>query len=533
MSLPQPSRSIETESRTAGIRSADSSRRAESDSSTRQAGPAGDGHAAVDRPTVSALLPPDAHPRQKKTSHMFRTLLWMSQLVVAIGVGYWFASTRAQPDTRIHLPSEMTAGHADTTSDAVPVTTTRIARRQVQRSIDAVGNLHGYDELTLKTKVSGRVSRILHDFADRVEPGALLLELDPTDAQLAVEQAKRSLNSELAKWGFADLPQPNTDLTQLPTVVSAKLRSDWSKSQYARLTALQTRGSASIEELEQAKTNSLVAESDYANQLLLARAGAATAQLKKAELDIAEQQLREMNIYVPQREDIAGLDAPKYTITDRYVTEGAWLAVGSDVFRLVIDDVLKLRLSIPEKHAAGVRVGQKVEVETMASAAPAIGTIVRIGPSVDPETRTFQIEAEVPNLNATLKTGGFAKARIIVDEAATATTIPLSALVTFAGVQKVFVLDGDQVSEVQVKLGQQTAEWIEIVEPALPTSAEVIVSGQSLLADGSIVRLRDAVGETPAIEIGTESNTATPTKSISNESSVLPGSAAREGEAAQ
>jgi RND family efflux transporter MFP subunit len=425
-----------------------------------------------------------------KGRKLVRIALWTFQIGLALGLGYWLASARAGREERIDLPAA--ALEPAGKGEAVAVTIAPVERRHIERAIDAVGTLHGYDELTLKTKISGRVARIHHDFADRVEPGELLVEIDPTDSLLAVEQAKRSLNSELAKWGFQDVPAANADLTQLPTVVAAKVRLDWSNSQLSRLGTLQTRGSATAEELEQARTNALVAQSDYANQLLLARAGAANAQLKKSELAIAEQQLRETKVYVPVREAADdALKGARYTITDRYVTEGAWLAAGSDLFRLVIDETLKLRLSIPEKHASAVRIGQRVEVSTLTAAEPVVGRVTRIGPSVDPQTRTFQIEAEVPNQDGGLKTGGFAKARVIVTNESSAETVPTAALVTFAGVHKVFVLRGDRVVEHRVKLGEQTPEWIEIVDANIPENAQVIVSGQSRLADGSLVRLRE------------------------------------------
>ncbi len=71
------------------------------------------------------------------------------------------------------------------------------------------------------------------------------------------------------------MPDNQVDLTRLPTVTTARLKADLTKSQLDRLKTLQNRGSVIAEEIEQAKTNQLVAESDYANQLLLARAGAA------------------------------------------------------------------------------------------------------------------------------------------------------------------------------------------------------------------------------------------------------------------
>ena len=424
---------------------------------------------------------PSAEPL--KRSFGLRSLFWLMQIAAALAAGFWLAKQSNGPDHRLELQPMPVS----TNSSAVPVTVDRLVTREIQRRIEAVGNLHGYDELTLKTKVSGRVAKIHHDFADKVKPGELLLEIDPTDAALTVEQSKRSLNSELAKWGFKDVPDSNVELSKLPTVMAARLKADWTKSQLDRLKTLQSRGSVIAEEIEQARTNSLVAESDYANQLLMARAGAATAQLKKAELDIAQQQLKETKVYLPIPRDVP--EDLRYTITDRYVSQGAWLAAGSDLFRLVVDETIKLRLTIPERYAGDVQVGQRVQVATTAQKDPVEGVVARIGPAVDPTTRTFQLEAEVPNKQGVLKTGGFAKASVLI-AATPAQTVPVAALVTFAGVHKIFVVEGDHVKEVQVTLGQQSAEWVEIAQPQLTDGVVVITSGQSKLADGSEIRLR-------------------------------------------
>ncbi len=434
----------------------------------------------------SLLHSSTSHPQPAvppKRTFGLSSLFWLMQIAAALAAGFWLAKQSNGPDHRIELNTTAVASNNGT----VPVTIDRVTIREIQRSIEAVGNLHGYDELTLKSKVSGRVAKIHHDFADKVQPGELLLEIDPTDVALSVEQSKRSLNSELAKWGFTEVPDDKIDLTKLPTVMAARLKADWTKSQLDRLKTLQSRGSVIAEEIEQARTNSLVAESDYSNQLLLARAGAATAQLKKAELDIAEQQLKETKVFLPVPRDVP--EGLRYTITERYVTPGAWLGVGTDLFRLVINETLKLRLTVPEKYAADVQVGQRVQVGTIAQSEPVEGIVARIGPAVDPQTRTFQVEAEVPNPNSVLKTGGFAKASVLI-RAATAQTVPVSALITFAGVHKIFVVQGDQVKEVQVTLGQQTSEWVEIVSPTLPDGAIVVTSGQSKLADGSLIRVR-------------------------------------------
>src|SRR5262245_6590476 len=90
-------------------------------------------------------------------------------------------------DTREQLPATSAATPVE--SKAVKVTVEPVTFRSVQRIVGVVGTLHGYEEISLGAKVEGRVHKIAHDVADRVKPGEVLLEIDPTDYQLAMRQA--------------------------------------------------------------------------------------------------------------------------------------------------------------------------------------------------------------------------------------------------------------------------------------------------------------------------------------------------------
>ncbi|MEI8018197.1 MAG: hypothetical protein WCH39_08335, partial [Schlesneria sp.] len=72
-----------------------------------------------------------------------------------------------------------------------------------------------------------------------------------------------------------------------------------------------------------------------------------------------------------------------------------------------------------------------------------------------------------------------------------ATTVPLSAVIQFAGITKIFLDDNGRAKEVPVTLGTQTTDWVEITKPQLPRGAQVITSGQSVIADGTEVNVRD------------------------------------------
>jgi RND family efflux transporter MFP subunit len=386
----------------------------------------------------------------------------------------------------------------DVPSDAVVITATSMVQRDVQRSIQAVGTFFGFEELTLSSKLEGRVAKIHFDQGAVVKPGDLLLNLESTDFRLAVEQADRSLQTELAKWGFSSVPPPDIDVSTLPSVVSAKLRFELAQSRLARMLPLQASKSISADDLEQARSDAKVMESEWKNQMLLANAAAATARLRAADLEIAKQRLADCEIRVPVPTLHEEPDEQFYTISERLVTEGTLLRPGTEVFKLVLGKSLKLRLSVPEANASKVAIGQKVLVSIASSTQDEHGVVTNISPSIERNTRTFQVEVTVPNDSGLCKPGGFAKAQILVGKTEIANTVPPSSLYSLAGIQKIFLIENGIAKEVRVTLGEQTNDWIEIASPPLSPNARVATSGQRLLSDGIAVVERDSLSKAPS-----------------------------------
>jgi multidrug efflux pump subunit AcrA (membrane-fusion protein) len=98
------------------------------------------------------------------------------------------------------LPAE-----APTDRSAVTVTVAPVSLRPIQRTVHVVGTFLGYDELTVTAEVSGRVVELRHDVGDVVQPGEVLLRIDPTDYRLSLEEAWRALELDAARIG---LPVP-------------------------------------------------------------------------------------------------------------------------------------------------------------------------------------------------------------------------------------------------------------------------------------------------------------------------------------
>lgn len=79
---------------------------------------------------------------------------------------------------------------ASTGPKVVPVTISGVEIRPVERMVDAVGTLKGWDEVTVGAKKIGRVAKVLHDIGDRVKPGEMLVEFELRDSELCLTRPR-------------------------------------------------------------------------------------------------------------------------------------------------------------------------------------------------------------------------------------------------------------------------------------------------------------------------------------------------------
>jgi membrane fusion protein, multidrug efflux system len=389
------------------------------------------------------------------------------------------------------------AADASTAVQPVTVTVAPLEIREVERTVDVVGTLKGWEEVTVGAKLKAmgvaRVLRVDHDMGDRVKPGDLLVELETIDSDLAVSQAERQLQAELAKLGLTSLPSKDFDVSQVPSVVQSKVALERAKQNLVRERSLNQRGAGTFQDYQNAENDVKASEAALENAVVTARSTVANAQASKVALDVARQARIDMEIRAP-----VPSAAPKgherelvYAVTKRFVSEGQMLKQGDPVYELVVENPLRLWANVPERSSSDVQLEQPVRVKVAAHPGQVfLGKVARINPSIDPASRTFQVETWVPNDQGMLKPGGFAKASILTRRNAQAKTVPLESVVKFAGVSKLFVVDGQQAREIKVETGLEGAGWVEVIGP-VPDRALVVTSGQTRLADGTKVIVRE------------------------------------------
>jgi membrane fusion protein (multidrug efflux system) len=397
----------------------------------------------------------------------------------------------------------------------VPVTVSPLEHRAVERTVEVVGSLRGWEQVVLGSKRAGRVVKVYHDIGDRVQPGEPMFELDPVDARLSMQQADSKYLGDLVKLGITKQqaedfvkqygiseqlligPVADDAIAKVPSVVLKRVARERAQQHLARQRALTQRGAGTPQELEDSETDWRTAAAGYDDAVQVARTVIASAIGSKVALNQAEQTVKDLIIRAPMPKllppGVIRTSPLSYAVTRRQVSEGQMIKEGEAVAEIVIEDPIRLWSQVPEQYSEQVRVGQRVRLSTRAHPGVDIeGKVVRINPSVDTASRTFQVETLVPNERGLLRPGGFAKAAIITDSESMAAVVPIDSIVQFAGVTKLFIVENGKARTVSdIKTGTEGRGWIEVTSKQLPATASVVTTGQTQLSDGTPVVIRE------------------------------------------
>jgi RND family efflux transporter MFP subunit len=111
------------------------------------------------------------------------------------------------------------------------------------------------------------------------------------------------------------------------------------------------------------------------------------------------------------------------------------------------------------------------------------GRVVRIAPSVNLKSRAFAIEGEIPNTDGRLKPGTFARVQITTDRVERAVTIPVGAVQSRYGTNRVFTVQNGQLVGKEIVLGDRLGDRVE-VSTGLAAGTQIVAAEVDQLADG-------------------------------------------------
>jgi multidrug efflux pump subunit AcrA (membrane-fusion protein) len=390
-----------------------------------------------------------------------------------LGLGLCLSEGCAPPPTPKAAPSAPAAGAEHEVSLAV-------AEDVVwERVLRLTGELVPAEESTISTKVGGRLESLDVDVGTRVHPGACIARIEAKDFELRERQAAASLQAARAVLGLDENAKAgDIDPEKTAIVREARAELDQARRDLERATTLVASGAATQSTKDTAETAVSAAESRWQAAKETVATRRATVTQREAELEIARQQSLDTKITAPY----------EGVVSERLAGLGDYLIIGSPLAHLLRTDPVRLRAIVSEQSSGLAREGQALRLNFDSGAAAIVAHVSRMSPALGARDRTLMLEADIANPEGLLRPGSFVRADLVLDPAARTLAIPPSALVRFAGIDKVFLDEADLAVERRVKVGRTEEKRVEILSGLQSGDRVVIEPGK--LQGGTRLRVR-------------------------------------------
>lgn len=311
----------------------------------------------------------------------------------------------------------------------ISVEAVAVVRMPLSDEVLTVGTLRANESVVIKPEIAGRIVRIGFQDGARVPKSALLVALDDSVLAAQADQARAELG--LARAGY----ERTEDLAK-KNFVSGSAR-------------------------DQAQ---------------------ATLKVQEAKLQLAEAQLAKTRIQAP----FAGVLGLRNVSVGDFVKDGAELVVLEDVGSMKVD------LRLPERFLGQLRRGQAISVSVDAFPGRTFdATLDALDAQVDANGRSLLARGRLANPDGALRSGMFAKARIVLREKPEALVVPEEAILPVGSVAFVYKVDAGKAMRTEVKTGLRTAGKVEVLSGLQAGDVVVTAGHQKLTRDGAEVRVTD------------------------------------------
>lgn len=353
--------------------------------------------------------------------------------LLAAGIGRGIVSRRPAPPPAVDP--------AAAALELAPTDIVLVRPRELVHTVAVSGDLVAVNSAVVKARVAAVLKSVAVREGDRVQPGQVLAQLDPTEYDWKLQQAEQQARSAQAQLEIAQRTLHNSR-------------------------SLVRQGFISATALETAVSNEAAAQA----ALQAAQAGVELARKARADTTV--------------RAPIAG------QIAERLVQPGERVPVDARLFEIVDPSRLELQAAIPPREAVALQVGAVATLQVDGLATPLAARVARINPSAQPGSRSVLAYLELPP-DPALRQGLFARGVIELAHARVL-ALPLAAVRNDQAQPYALRIEGSRVVQRTLQLGSRG------IEPGAPDEPLVeVVAG---LADGD----RVLAGSVGTVRSGTE-----------------------------
>lgn len=333
---------------------------------------------------------------------------------------------------------------------AVPVTVASVEQKNVPVQITAIGTVEPYSTVSVKTQVTGELTKVNFKQGDFVRQGQLLFVLDQRQIEADIKKAESQLARDQASLANA-------------------------QAQATRYRELYKQG--------------IISKEQYDAQQTAADTLVAAVDADRADVESSKVQLTYTSIYSP----IDGRTG------DLLVHQGNMVKANDTVPLVVINKVepVYVTFSVPEKQLPDIKRFESkgtltVRADIAGDPKPALGKLSFIDNAVDTATGTIKLKGEFSNADHRLWPGSFAGVSLTLTTEPNAIVIPSAAVQNGQEGQFVFVVKNDKSVEVRNVNVDRANDKETVISSGLQPGETVVTDGQVRLTPGAKVNITNA-----------------------------------------
>lgn len=384
----------------------------------------------------------------------------------------------------------------------IPVDIMTVQSVPVEQVLEITGTVFANSQNPVMSISPGEVMSVHVKNGDVVSKGDPLVQIDMTDANLNIDQARSGLLAaesslqsakamressikqatiqlEQAQKAYNQLQEAEEASSEIPSVISEELQEILDELE-GNPFSNQINGF----DLEDAERNVEMAEIVVQDAQRMEQIKAAEAQVEQAEiaLQMAERQADQYIITAPITGQIENL----------MIKEGQITSPQAPLLQIVNLDPLLIKGNVSANQLASLATGQQVDINVRATNDKLQGKITHISSIPNEGARTYPFEVEIQGETGHVRPGMISKITVTETRDTEHILIPTDVLLTQDGKQYVFVVIDDRVSKREVLTSEQYDQSIAI-DSGLSNNDQIVVNGQFRLSDDDKIDVRDVL----------------------------------------
>jgi len=176
------------------------------------------------------------------------------------------------------------------------------------------------------------------------------------------------------------------------------------------------------------------------------------------------------------------------TVTSINVSEGDFVNIGTELATVATTEKLRVKFGVNSSDVKYFKSGASVIISSDVYDYEIEGRVVSVAGSADPQTRAFQIEVLLDNIEGLYKPGMFVRISVVVEKLENVILIPRKAVLVLDEKPIIFAVVNNRAASRSVTLGPEVDGQI-VIYNGLNENDTLVTLGQDYLEDGELVKI--------------------------------------------